>query len=543
LTVPDDQRLPRKVATFSDLEDRSPVYAEVSNVDLVVVRHGEQVSVLFGRCQHRGALMADGFVRGDDLVCGLHGRDYRVETGASASADNEALHKFTSWVEDDDVMVDEVEIALWEREHPQTWDRETYLGLYADPMGAPEEPEAALVHHLARYGLSRWGRLGETEAMGVPRNELPRWDDLLFVTAQLARLPLLDDEPVGAEVTIGPRAARPLSLELPIVVADMSYGALSEEAKVALARGAEKAGTGVCSGEGGMLPEEQAANNRYLYELASGRFGFSWEAVGKAQAFHIKCGQAAMTGAGGLLPESKVTRRIAGVRGIEPGKQSVSPARFPDWDDLRPYKELAAEVRERTGGIPVGVKLSAQHIERDLAAALEIGVDYVILDGRGGGTGAAPLLLRDHIGVPTIPALARARRFLDDSGASDVTLVITGGLRTPPDFAKAMALGADVVAIGNAALQAIGCLAMRACHTDRCPVGIATQDERLRSRLKVDRSAKRLERFLRATVALMKALARACGRRHLGDLCRDDLTTWDREMASLSGVAYAGVEP
>ena len=487
--------------------------------------------------------MSDGIVRGEDLICGLHNWDYRYETGVSAYNNEEALPKFEAWIEDDAVMVDEIEIALWEREHPQAWDRDAYLGLYADMKGTPEEPHTGLIQHLARHGLSKWGRHGRSAAMGVPTTELPRWDDLLFATAQLARLPLLDDEPVDASVVIGPGAARPLTLEMPIFISDMSFGSLSEEAKVALAMGAEKAGTGICSGEGGMLPEEQAANTRYLYELASGRFGFAWEKVERAQAFHFKCGQAAKTGTGGHLPGKKVTGRIAGVRGLEPGKTAVSPSRFPDWDDLRPYKEFAAEVREHTGGAPVGVKMSAQHIERDLEAALEIGVDYVILDGRGGGTGAAPLLFRDHIGVPTIPALARARAFLDSSAASQVTLVITGGLRTPTDFAKALALGADVVAIANSAIQAIGCIAMRACHTNRCPVGVATQDKGLRSRLKVDRSANQLERFLRASIALMKSLARACGHRHLSHFCKQDLTTWNRDMAALSGVAYAGVMP
>jgi glutamate synthase domain-containing protein 2 len=321
----------------------------------------------------------------------------------------------------------------------------------------------------------------------------------------------------------------------------MSFGALSEEAKVALARGAELAGTGICSGEGGMLPDEQEANSRYFYELASARFGFSWDKVQRTQAFHFKGGQGAKTGTGGHLPGAKVIGKIAEVRGLEEGQPAVSPARFPDWTSLDQYRDFAAEVREKTGGIPVGFKLSAQHIEKDLDAALQVGVDYVILDGRGGGTGAAPLIFRDHISVPTIPALARARRHLDASGADQVTLIITGGLRHPADFAKALALGADGVAISNAAIQAIGCLGMRACHTDNCPVGIATQKSHLRDRLPVDVAAERLARFLGATVELMVVLARAAGRRRLRDLAPDDLTTFKTDMAELTGVAYGGV--
>jgi glutamate synthase domain-containing protein 2 len=236
-----------------------------------------------------------------------------------------------------------------------------------------------------------------------------------------------------------------------------------------------------------------------------------------------------------------VQGKIAEVRGLEPGKSAVSPPRFPDWTTVEPFRDFAAEVREYTGGIPIGFKLSAQHIEKDIDAALEIGVDYIILDGRGGGTGAAPLIFRNNISVPTIPALSRARRHLDQCGADGVTLIITGGLRTPADFAKAMALGADGIAVSNSAIQAIGCLAMRACHTNNCPVGIATQKPHLRARLPVDTAAQRLARFFNAAVDLMKLLTRACGHTHLNQLEIDDLTTWDREMAHLAGVKYAGV--
>ena len=238
-----------------------------------------------------------------------------------------------------------------------------------------------------------------------------------------------------------------------------------------------------------------------------------------------------------------MTPEIAAVRGLSPGEPAISPARFPDWDKVDYFHDFASEVRERTGGIPIGFKLSAQHIERDIDAALEVGVDYIILDGRGGGTGAAPLIFRDHISVPTLPAIARARKHLDGLGRGDVTLIATGGLRTPADFAKAMALGANGVAIANSAIQAVGCIGMRACHTNNCPVGVATQKERLRARLIIDESARRLDRFLRASVHLMQILARACGHSHLQEFSREDLTTWKREVAYLTGVAYAGVVP
>jgi len=529
------------VAVWSELQDRKPVYALVADVDLVVVRFDDQVSVLYGRCAHRGALMSDGHVRGDNLICGVHGWDYRLDTGISEYNNSETLPRFNAWVEDGQVWLDEEEVCTWARQHPQPYDRDGYQGLYQDHTGSEDEPYVKFIRTLASDGLSKLGHHGPLAAMGVPRGLLPKWDDLQFVVGQLHKLPLLDDELVGTDIIIGPRAKKPLTLKIPLFVSDMSFGALSEEAKVALAKGAELAGTGICSGEGGMLADEQMANSRYFYELASARFGFSWEKVQAVQAFHFKGGQGAKTGTGGHLPGNKVKGKIAEVRGLSEGQAAVSPARFPDWTEVSQYRDFAAEVRERTGGIPVGFKLSAQHIEKDIDAALEIGVDYIILDGRGGGTGAAPLIFRDNISVPTMPALARARRHLDTCAASDVTLIATGGLRGPADFAKAMALGANGIAVSNAAIQAIGCLGMRACHTNNCPVGIATQKPHLRARLPVDTAATRLARFFTASVELMTVLARAAGHRHLGDFSREDLTTFKMDIAQLTGVAYGGV--
>lgn len=533
---------PLAIATWNDLADREPAGALVGDVDLVIVRADDEVSVLHGRCQHRGALLADGTIRGDDIICGVHGWDYRFRTGISAYNNDERLPVFTAWVDEGRVMVDRDEIAEFERANPQPWDRDAYQGAYQDPHGAPEEPWVGQIRELATNGLTKVGHHGAVTSMGVPRGQLPAWDSIQFVTAQVARRPLLDDVDVGTDVTIGAGAAKPLQLDIPLFVSDMSFGALSEEAKTALARGAQRAGTGICSGEGGMLPEEQAENDRYFYELASGRFGWSIDKVRDVQAFHFKFGQGAKTGTGGHLPGNKVVGRIAEVRGLEAGTPAVSPATFPDLTTTADFRELAAEVREASGGIPIGAKLSAQHIEADIDAALEIGVDYIILDGRGGGTGAAPKVFRDHISVPTIPALARARRHLDASG-SDATLVITGGLRTHTDFAKALALGADAIAVSNAAMQAIGCLGMRACNTDNCPVGIATQKPGLRQRLVVEDAAQRLTRFFEATVELMQVLARACGHSHLNEMTLDDLTTFDREMYHLAGIPYGGINP
>jgi len=406
----------------------------------------------------------------------------------------------------------------------------------------PNEPTVKFIHDLAKDGLSKMGHDGEMAAMGVPWPTLPKWDDIQILTAQLHKQPLLGDVEVKTEVVIGPRAKKPLILKIPLFVSDMSFGALSEEAKMALARGAELAGTGICSGEGGMLPEEQKENSRYFYELATAKFGYHEELLEKVQAFHFKGGQAAKTGTGGHLPGNKVSEKIAKVRCLPEGEDAISPATFTDLHTASDFKKFGDRVREVTGGIPIGFKISANHIEDDMEFALKAGADYIILDGRGGGTGAAPLLFRNHISVPTIPALARARKFLNKKKRDDVTLIITGGIRVPSDFIKALALGADAIALANSAIQAVGCISARMCNTNLCPAGVATQDLELRKRLDVDESAKKLGRFFDSSVDLMKIMARACGHDHLNKFNRKDLTTWKKEMEDLSGIRFGGID-
>ncbi|MTI30713.1 glutamate synthase-related protein [Xanthovirga aplysinae] len=404
-----------------------------------------------------------------------------------------------------------------------------------------EEPTLAYIKALAKDGLTKFGHHGEMGAMGVPIPELPQWNDIQMLTAQLAVKPLMEDVEVKSELIIGPRAKKPLKLDIPLFVSDMSYGALSEEAKLALAHGAEMAGTGICSGEGGMLEEEQQANGKYFYELASAKFGFDWDKLKNVQAFHFKGGQGAKTGTGGHLQGNKVVGKIAEVRKLAEGTHAVSPPTFSDLNTPEDFKAFADKVREVTGGIPIGFKLSANHIEEDIQFALDASADYIILDGRGGGTGAAPLLFRNNISVPTIPALARARKYLDKVNRKDVTLIITGGIRVPEDFIKALALGADGIALANSALQAVGCVAARMCNTNNCPAGIATQKPGLRKKINIEQSANQLNNFLTSSTDLMKVMARACGYNHLNQFNLNDLTTWKKEMAELTGIRYGGV--
>jgi len=526
---------------IQDLSEKQPSHKQINGLDLVLIKYGDNVSVLYGRCLHRGALMADGSIQGNNIICGVHGWDYRFDTGISEYNNKEVLHKFYSEVKDDWVWIDEDEINQYLIKHPQPFKRDEYLGQYADTHPEDTEPYTNFIKELAQNGLNNFGHHGPSAAMGVDRNLLPKWENIQFLPAQLSKRPLMDGEEVDTGVIIGPKAKKPLHLKIPVFVSDMSFGALSREAKISLSKGAEMAGTGICSGEGGMLPEEQQNNTRYFYELASGKFGFSWTKVMKSQAFHFKGGQGATTGTGGHLPGIKVTKEIAKVRGLKEGENAISPAAFPDLYTAEDFEAFANKVRDKTGGIPIGFKIAASHIEADIDFALKVGIDYIILDGRGGGTGSAPTILRDNINVPTIPALARARKHLDKVGAKNVTLVITGGLRVPEDFAKAMMLGADAIAVANSAIQAIGCLGMRACNTNNCPVGIATQKESLRSRINIGSSAKQLFNYFDASNDLLKVIARACGHDDIAKFNFEDLSTLDYEIHKLTGIKYAGI--
>ncbi|WP_196885724.1 glutamate synthase-related protein [Aureivirga sp. CE67] len=530
-----------KLAVISELPLKEPQHALVANTDLVIIKHENGISILYGRCLHRGALLADGSIKGKSIVCGVHNWDYRYDTGVSDYNHDERLYKFKEHIKGDELFIDENEVLEFQKQYPQRYDRDEYHGSYADLHPEDTEPYTLYIKELAKYGLSRVGKHGFTVSMGVDRNTLPQWTDLQFLPAQLAKRPLLDEELVKTEVVIGKKAKKPLRLSMPIFVSDMSFGALSREAKISLSKGAEMAGTGICSGEGGMLPAEQENNSKYFYELASAKFGFSWEKLDNVQAFHFKGGQGAKTGTGGHLPGNKVSMEIAEVRGLAEGQAAISPATFPDFHGVKDFKDFAKKVRERTGGIPIGFKIAASHLEKDIDFALDVGVDYIILDGRGGGTGAAPSILRDNINVPTIPALARARHYLDAKGIKDVSLVVTGGLRTAEDFAKALMLGADAIAVSNAALQAIGCLGMRACSTNNCPVGVATQKESLRSRIIIDESAKQLYNYFTASNDLIKVIARACGYDDVNKFNKNDLSTFNYDMHRLTGVKYAGM--
>ena len=388
------------------------------------------------------------------------------------------------------------------------------------------------IHALAEHGRLADGAMATT----LP---LPKWEDILVLGAQLDPMPLQEEAVPDISVTIGADAARPLALEGPAFVSHMSFGALSREAKIALARGAAAAGTAMCSGEGGILPEElEAAGSRYIFEFAPLRYSVTDENLRAAAAIEIKIGQGTKPGMGGHLPGEKVTEEIARIRGRKPGEDIISPSTIPGVEGVDDLTALVDGLRERSLGAPIGIKLAAGHIERDIAVAVEAGADFVTIDGRGGATGASPVMLRDASSVPTIFALARARRALDDL-ESPASLIITGGLRVASDVVKALALGADAVALASASLMALGCQQYRICGSGLCPMGIATQDPELRARLDIERSARRVENFYRATFDDVRMFCRVMGHNSVKDLSIDDLVTCDAAIAERCGIARA----
>lgn len=387
------------------------------------------------------------------------------------------------------------------------------------------------IHQMAVTGKSISGAMGTKMPM-------PDWDDILLLGAQLNPPPLNEDEPVRTMTVIGKHAKKPMILENPVYISHMSFGALSKEIKVALAKGSAMAKTAMCSGEGGILPEEREASYRYIFEYIPNKYSVTDENLRNADAIEIKIGQGTKPGMGGHLPGEKVTEEIARLRGKKQGEDVQSPSKFPELNSREDLKDMVTMLRNRSDGRPIGIKIAAGRIERDLEYCVYAEPDFITIDGRGGATGSSPLLLREATTVPTIYALYRARKYLD-SVHSDISLVITGGLRVSADVAKALAMGADAVAVASAALIAAACQQYRICGSGNCPVGIATQDPALRERLKVEQSAQRVANYLNVTLEELKTFARITGHACVHDLNVDDLVTISREISEFTNIRHA----
>ncbi|MDR0887825.1 MAG: rubredoxin [Candidatus Methanoplasma sp.] len=387
------------------------------------------------------------------------------------------------------------------------------------------------IHRLAATGKS-------TDEPMDTQMPVPKFDDILVMGAQLARSPLERDEEVNINVVIGKNAAKPMILDIPVYISHMSFGALSSKAKKALALGSAIAHTATSSGEGGVLPEEKSSAYRYIFEYVPNRYSMGTDILRTADAIEIKIGQGTKPGMGGHLPGEKVTVPISYIRGKPAGQEVWSPAKFSELKTPEDLKVMVDELREESGGRPIGVKIAAGHIEEDLEFISHSGCDFITIDGRGGATGSTGKFIKDASSVPTVYALARARRYMDEHGMTQ-ELVITGGLRTSMDFVKAIAMGADAVAIASAALMALGCQRYRICHKSACPMGIATQNPELEKKLDVEAGAQKVANYLNATADELRAFARATGHSNIRDLSLEDLCTTSSEISDSTGIRHA----
>ncbi len=389
---------------------------------------------------------------------------------------------------------------------------------------------------------------------------LPALDDLVFIPCTLTRIPLEGyREKCSTKTVLGTRFARkPIELDIPVMVTGMSFGALSYNAKVALARGASRAGTSTTTGDGGMLPAERENSKILIYEVLPSRYGINIHHMKMADAIELTIGQGAKPGTGGLLLGSKVSSQIAKMRDLPEGVDQRSPCRHPDFLGPDDMVIKVQELREATDGqVPIFVKMGATRVYDDVKLAAKAGADVIVVDGLEGGTGASPELLLDHTGIPTLAAVCEARAALEDIGLyGHVQLIIAGGIRGGADAAKAMALGADALYMGTAALIALNCnkplyvedyeklgtepYYCHHCHTGRCPVGITTQDPELMARLPIDEAAERVSNFFHAVTAEIQMLARACGKSDVHDLEPEDLRALTLESSMITGVPLVG---
>ena len=366
---------------------------------------------------------------------------------------------------------------------------------------------------------------------------MPNWDDILILGNQLNPQPLESDVEVNTQTLIGRNAKKPIVIESPIYITHMSFGALSRETKIALAEGSAAIKTAQCSGEGGILPEEMENAYKYIFEYVPNRYSATDDNLKNADAIEIKIGQSTKPGLGGQLQGEKVTEEIAEIRAKPLGEDIHSPATIPEVKSKEDLKNLVDELRTRSHGRPIGLKFAAGRIEDDLEHVLYAEPDFITIDGRGGSTGASPKLIRDSASVPTIYALSRARKYLDEHD-SEIDLTITGGLRVSSDFAKALAMGANAIAVGTAAMIAAACQQYKICDSGDCPVGVATQDDELRKRLKIETASKRVENFLRVSTEELKTFARITGHKNVHDLNINDLCTFNSEISDYTNVRH-----
>lgn len=366
---------------------------------------------------------------------------------------------------------------------------------------------------------------------------MPSWDDILIMANQLNPKPLDEDREITTKTVIGKKSKKPMIIDNPVYISHMSYGALSKESKIALAKGSCNAKTAMSSGEGGILPEVKKNSYKYIFEYVPNKYSVTKENLKSSDAIEIKIGQATKPGMGGMLPKDKVTEDIANIRNKPLNEDIISPSTFPEINTRDDLKELVTDLRQDSEGRPIGIKIAAGKLEEDLDYISYAEPDFITIDSRGGATGASPLFIRDSTSIPTIYALYRTRKYLDEHDL-DMDLIITGGLRVASDFAKALAMGCDAIAIATASLIAIGCQQYQACDKGKCPVGIATHNKEYSKRLNVDIAAKRLTNYLNSSLDDIKTFSRISGHENIHDLNVNDLATINSEISDYTNIKH-----
>jgi glutamate synthase domain-containing protein 2 len=378
---------------------------------------------------------------------------------------------------------------------------------------------------------------------GTPR-KLPHFDDLTFLPSQLTRMSIdTYREDCKTQTVLGARfAKKPLIIETPILISGMSYGALSKEAKTALAKATDIVGTSINNGEGGLLPEERDNSYKQVVQILPSRMGFTLRNIEAADALEIIVGIGAKPGLSGHLMASKITKEIAEFRQLPEGIDLHSHPRHGDIfgaDDLCLKMEELRDVTDNE--IPIFLKLAAGRVWEDVKIAVKAGVDGIVIDGAEGGTGAAPVVASNNLGIPTLPALVQAVRSLEDMGVKEeISLIVSGGIKDGADVAKALALGADAVAIGTGAMIAMGCVVCLRCHEGKCAFGIGTQDPELRRRLDIDEAAQQVANYIQAMTNEAIILAKAAGKTRLTSLEREDLRSLTLEACAMTGIPLIG---
>ena len=365
-------------------------------------------------------------------------------------------------------------------------------------------------------------------------------DDIYFIPAQINKIPLNKEEPVNSTITLGRTAKKPLKLSSPILISGMSFGAVSKNVKLVILKAAQKLEIGFNSGEGGLIDEEKSSGWDYrILQYSTGRFGVKKDLIKRASAVEIRFGQGAYPGKGSYLPAEKITEDIARVRELKPGEDSYSPAHHEDITCHHDVEDKVGELRELSGGAPIGAKIGCGDVKKDVEILANAGVDFITLDGFGGGTGATDSYVRENVGIPLLAALPQARETLKRMELNgDISLIASGGLRKSADFAKCLALGSDAVYIGTAALVAINCQQYRICYTGLCPTGVTTQNPQLVKQIDIEESVKRLTNFVKLSNEEIKNLTRIVGKDDINHLDRNDIISVNKDLSQICGIKW-----